>query len=441
MCRWITLLSSSRPVKLSDLVYEADNSLVKMSYNAGYHPGFGPTNNSLFNGDGFGVGWYFYDNSDNGDKHDKDAAYARPAVFRDVLPAWSDQNLREVCEACTSRCVVAHVRAASPGSVVSRENCHPFKCGRLIFCHNGRIDGFWGMRKHLLGELTQAAYFQVRGTTDSEAAFGMILDELERDGLSDEPPATQTRPYEPARLVNAVENTIRKLERYQKTLDYDRSLCRGFSTLNFSLTDGDTVVVSRYCDQDPTIPAPSLYFAFDRADTLRDGLMRKQSCRDHHGPGDGSDSSAQATSHPGLTTHKKDDAVTPPDAASRPLTKGDFAQLVEKGMKRVTSFQEFGDVREKLEKLTEAGKLPLDEMAFCVSSDPLTFCDMWNPVPSNSIVYYSTGGLPETVLLSKEGETREDRYAFEDWKAQQLKHQQSFASEPLYEEKKLEASA
>jgi hypothetical protein len=49
MCRWITLISSD-DMTLADLVLTASNSLVKMSYNAGYHPGFGPTNNSLFNG-------------------------------------------------------------------------------------------------------------------------------------------------------------------------------------------------------------------------------------------------------------------------------------------------------------------------------------------------------------------------------------------------------
>jgi len=167
MCRWITLLSSADQVNLSDLVLKAENSLVKMSFNAGYHPGFGPTNNSLFNGDGFGVGWY----------HE---CSERPALFRDVLPAWSDSNLQEVCAATRSHCIVAHVRAASPGSVVSRENCHPFKCGRLLFCHNGRIDGFWGIRKTILNDLTETAYLQVRGTTDSEGECCLELGCLHR---------------------------------------------------------------------------------------------------------------------------------------------------------------------------------------------------------------------------------------------------------------------
>jgi hypothetical protein len=35
-----------------------------------------------------------------------------------------------------------------------------------------------------------------------------------------------------------------------------------YSTFNFSVTDGETMVVTRFCDKDPNIPPPSLYFAF-----------------------------------------------------------------------------------------------------------------------------------------------------------------------------------
>lgn len=266
-----------------------------------------------------------------------------------ILPSlsFSDNNLQEVCSACRSHCIVAHVRAASPGSVVSRENCHPFKCGLLLFCHNGRIDGFWGMRKAILNDLTDTAYLQVRGTTDSEVAFAMILDELERDG--GESPLTKRDPFEPERLVNAVRKTIEKLEFYQKTLDYNRDLCRNFSTLNFSLTDGNTMVISRYCDQHLEIPAPSLYFALDSAKALRDGIAKddgagiKKDC----GPGDGSDSSAI----PG----------------GNGIKKAAFAEMVESGMKRATSFQDFGDLYDKY------SSMDVSKMAFCVSSDPLTF--------------------------------------------------------------------
>ena len=219
MCRWITLISSD-DMTLADLVLTASNSLVKMSYNAGYHPGFGPTNNSLFNGDGFGVGWY----------HPKSVD---PAIFRDVLPAWSDSNLKEVCKATESKCIMAHVRAASPGAVVSRENCHPFKAGRLMYCHNGRIDGFWKIRRQMLADLTEEAYYFVKGTTDSEVCFAMILSNLAKDGHSpDVTPMHQKTPFGHERLAAAMELAIQQINLY--THGCDKDFCRGFSTLNFA---------------------------------------------------------------------------------------------------------------------------------------------------------------------------------------------------------------
>ena len=338
-------------MSLSDLVLTASNSLVKMSYNAGYHPGFGPTNNSLFNGDGFGVGWYH--------KHS-----VEPALFRDVLPAWSDSNLREVCKATWSECILAHVRAASPGSVVSRENCHPFKAGRLMYCHNGRIDGFWRIRRQMLEDLTEDAYLCIRGTTDSEVAFGMILSNLEKDG--GESPFTQTKPFGHERLAAAVELTIKQIEKYCSGCS--KEFCRGFSTLNFALTDGETVILSRYCDKDPEIPPPSLYFAFGDATELNKILSKGDSM--NAGPGDGS---------------------------ALPMTRADVNKRIEEAMKNHEpltkdheSFQEYQDFAEKW------NGTPTDQCAFVVASDPLTFSEeLWHPVPSNSILWCNKGGFPE----------------------------------------------
>lgn len=65
------------------------------------------------NADGFGVGWY----------HKRGGA-----IFRSVTAAWNNSNLRELSESIESRCIFAHVRAAS-GSVISEVNCHPFRYG------------------------------------------------------------------------------------------------------------------------------------------------------------------------------------------------------------------------------------------------------------------------------------------------------------------------
>ena len=352
MCRWITFLSSD-DMSLSDLVLTASNSLVKMSYNAGYHPGFGPTNNSLFNGDGFGVGWYH-------------AYSVEPALFKDILPAWSDSNLREVCKATRAKIIMAHVRAASPGSVVSRENCHPFKVGRLMYCHNGRIDGFWKIRRQMLESLTEEAYLSVRGTTDSEVAFAMILSNLMKDG--GESPFTQKTPFGHDRLAAAMELTIQQIVNFSDSCD-KKEFTRGFSTLNFALTDGETVIMSRFCDKDPNIPPPSLYFAFGEAEMIHRILGHGDATP--AGPGDGA-----------------------------PMTRAEINKRIEDAMKDPTplvhqeSFNEYEDfVQEWLGR-------PTDKCAFVVSSDPLTFSKtLWHPVPANSILWCDKGKFPGMKLI------------------------------------------
>jgi predicted glutamine amidotransferase len=352
MCRWITLLSTDE-ITLSDLVLTASNSLVKMSFNAGYHPGFGPTNNSLFNGDGFGVAWY-HENGSN------------PALIRDVLPAWSDSNLREVCMATRSRCVVAHVRAASPGSVVSRENCHPFKAGRLTFCHNGRVDGFWLIRRALLADLTDEAFLSIGGTTDSEATFAMILSNLQRDGTTEETPLDQREPFGHERLVNAIVKTIKQLKGYYD-MDFPKSFCRRFSTLNFCITDGVSVVVSRYCDRNPHIPPPSLYFAYGKAAELHKALTHGAVSGDD-GPGDGTD-----------------------------ISKASVNKMVQEHMSKQKSFLEFEHCVDVWEEMDPSNN------AFVVSSDPLTYCNqLWHPIPSNSLMYFRSGTMPGLIRMDEE---------------------------------------
>lgn len=81
-----------------------------------------------------------------------------PAVFTSVTAAWSNRSRRRLSEHVKSSCFFAHVRAAPPGSAVSEENCHPFQYDRFLWMHNGTIEG----------------------TTDSEHAFAMFLDLMER---------------------------------------------------------------------------------------------------------------------------------------------------------------------------------------------------------------------------------------------------------------------
>lgn len=53
MCRWITLLSTEE-VALADVVLTPQNSLIQLSKDASFHPGYSSMNNHVMNGDGFG---------------------------------------------------------------------------------------------------------------------------------------------------------------------------------------------------------------------------------------------------------------------------------------------------------------------------------------------------------------------------------------------------
>jgi glutamine amidotransferase len=112
------------------------------------------------NGDGFGLGWY--------------GEHPEPGLYREVRPAWSDENLRYLCRHISSHLYFAHVRA-STGTPVTRPNCHPFACGRWMFMHNGLIGNWSRIRRHVEALIPDELYGSRVGTTDSEAVFLAIL--------------------------------------------------------------------------------------------------------------------------------------------------------------------------------------------------------------------------------------------------------------------------
>ena len=116
------------------------------------------------------------------------ASARQPGLYRDILPAWSDPNLRSLCRQIRSGLFLAHVRA-STGGATSRANCHPFTAGRWSFMHNGQIGEFEKLRRCLEGSLSDAAYEGIDGTTDSELFFALMLEE----GLDSDPQGAAER--------------------------------------------------------------------------------------------------------------------------------------------------------------------------------------------------------------------------------------------------------
>ncbi len=108
------------------------------------------------NGDGFGLGWY--------------SQHPEPGLYREIRPAWSDENLRYLCRHLQSHLFFAHVRAAT-GTAITRVNCHPFASGKWLFMHNGFLGNWSRWRRQVEALIPDELYPSRIGTTDSEAIF------------------------------------------------------------------------------------------------------------------------------------------------------------------------------------------------------------------------------------------------------------------------------
>lgn len=151
MCRWIAYRGDT--IALEHYVTETEHSLISQSIHA-------LEGTASTNGDGFGLGWY--------------GEHPEPGLYREVRPAWSDENLRYLCRHIRSHLFFAHVRAAT-GTPTTRPNCHPFAVGTWMFMHNGFVGGWTKLRRQVESLIPDELYPARVGTTDSEAVFLAIM--------------------------------------------------------------------------------------------------------------------------------------------------------------------------------------------------------------------------------------------------------------------------
>jgi predicted glutamine amidotransferase len=156
MCRFVAYLGE--PIYLEELIAKPRHSLMRQSLRA-------EEAKTVTNGDGFGIGWY--------------ADRPEPGVYREVMPAWSDDNLLALSGTLRSRLFFAHVRAATAGGI-ARNNCHPFRHGKWLFMHNGQIGGYPQLRRALEADLPDDLYAMRRGATDSELLFLLAMARVDR---------------------------------------------------------------------------------------------------------------------------------------------------------------------------------------------------------------------------------------------------------------------
>jgi predicted glutamine amidotransferase len=216
MCRALAYLG--QPVLLDNLLYQPDSALVKQS--------FMPKMLHLLNLAGFGMkAW----DRGSADPH-KPYSYASTA-----LPVF-DRNLKALAEKIRPTCVLGHVRGVAYNTEVeiSLQNVHPFQFPgvRLALAHNGDLARFSEMKPHLLETIKPEIANLIRGTTDSEWIYALIVSQLA------DPHGASTADD----LVRAVDQAFAIIRGVRARLGIATS-----SSVNLFLTTGEQIAAVRYC--------------------------------------------------------------------------------------------------------------------------------------------------------------------------------------------------
>lgn len=220
MCRLLGYIGS--PIALDKLLYKPEHSLIVQSYQPR------EMNSGVVNADGFGIGWYHAQKDTN------------PFSYKNILPIWNDTNLASLSRYVESGCVLGYVRSATAGQAVDLSNCQPFEYDRLLCIHNGLIENFrQTLYRPLRDRLGDVAYQSIKGNTDSEHLFALLLDEL------------QTLPS--ATLEQALHTALLQMDQLAKTSQVAASA-------NMIVSDGKCLIASRFASDKK---APSLYWLRD----------------------------------------------------------------------------------------------------------------------------------------------------------------------------------
>ena len=242
MCRLMAYKGT--PIIMDKLLYQPKNSLVNQSINA-------KEIEEPLNGDGFGVGWYAREISEE------------PVTFVSVNPAWSNRNLRSLAPRVKTECLLAHVRAATVGEV-SEANCHPFQYKNLLMAHNGGIEEFGKAKRKIREPLSDELYNWIKGATDSEHIFASLLNYLLKNHKTITADA----------VADSFEHTFALVKRLIKEVGISEA-----AWLNMAITDGSFIVATRYCT-DPAEEPLTLYHSEGSRYVVEDGETRLEAAAD-----------------------------------------------------------------------------------------------------------------------------------------------------------------
>lgn len=169
MCRVLAFIGPETP--LEHLLLTPPNSLVNQAIDPERHPDL------QLAGWGFGL-W-----SEHLRKPEEPFIYRRPTA------AFYDDNVEHMVPSLRASTMLAHIRASDYNAqvVLADENCHPFSFTGTpwIVAQNGYLPNWQLLQRELLQHCKDDYLKQMRGTTDTEFLYVLLLSLLEGDRNED----------------------------------------------------------------------------------------------------------------------------------------------------------------------------------------------------------------------------------------------------------------
>ena len=215
MCRVLAYLGER--ILMEDLLYKPDVSFVNQTHQAAL------LNRLNLAGSGF-LAWDAYSERPE-----------LPFVYRSTQLPIYDRNLRALAAKVRATCLLGHLRGVpyNVSSIISEQNLHPFLFDdtRLALAHNGQLARFDEMKFALLHRMKPELARVVRGTTDSEWFYALLLSQLEN-------------PHTDLGVQDICEAVVKALRVVAETRHELR--IRTFSPMNLFLSDGNDLVAVCY---------------------------------------------------------------------------------------------------------------------------------------------------------------------------------------------------
>lgn len=217
MCRILGYLGPA--ISLDRLILKPEHSLLIQSYKPK------EMKSAILNGDGFGFGWY-----------GENPTVMPPFIYRNPLPMWNDRNLDDLCRYACTQSLLVNVRSATAKMPAEMNNCQPFAYKQMLFVHNGLIENFYtSLYRPIREQLCDVAYRSIKGQTDSEHIFALLVHYIETQPEID--------------LAEALRLTVQQIAEMAGKAGVHVSI-------NIILSTGDRLIALRYDNH--TTP-PSLY--------------------------------------------------------------------------------------------------------------------------------------------------------------------------------------